>query len=323
MSRRIVIAGGSGFIGKALCAELLEHGYCPVVLSRDPGRAAVGLDPRVSLVPWDGQTPQTCFQHLSGAWAVVNLAGENIASALRWTGRKKREVLASRMKAAGTLAEAIRLTAVKPAAVIQASAIGFYGDRRDEILDEASAAGTGFLAEVATRWEAAAAAIRQQGIRTVIIRTGIVLGPAGGFLQRAILPFRFFLGGHMGSGKQWVSWIHIRDEVAAIRFLIEQTGLDGPFNLTAPQPLMAKQFFSMVGQTLHRRSWLPVPAWALQMVLGEMATELLLAGQRVLPSRLQAAHFPFCYPDCPSALADVLAQGRRHSAGGEQTDARG
>jgi len=314
MTQKIVITGGSGFIGRALCAELLAHGYCPVVLSRDPQRAATRMDPRVSIVLWDGRTPRTCAPHLAGARAVVNLAGESIASGLRWTAHKKKAVLASRMSAAEALAEALTLTAAKPAAVIQASAIGFYGDRRDEILDEASAAGAGFLAEVAMRWEAAAAAFQGLGVRTAIIRTGIVLGPAGGFLQRAALPFRFFVGGHMGSGRQWISWIHIRDEVAAIRFLIEQTNLAGPFNLTAPQPLAARDFFRLVGQALHRPSWLPVPAFMLRLVLGEMARELLLAGQRVMPRRLQAAHFPFCYPDCLSALADVLGRGRTPKA---------
>jgi hypothetical protein len=310
MTNKVVIAGGSGFIGRRLCTELLEQGYSVVVLTRDPYRVAGGMDPRAKLIPWDGQTPQTWFQHVSGARALVNLAGENIAAALRWTARKKEQLLASRLNAARAAAEAIDLAAEKPRVVVQASAIGFYGDRPDEIVDESSAAGKGFLAEVAGKWEAAAAAIQEQGVRTVIIRTGIVLGCSGGFLQRAVLPFRFFLGGHMGSGRQWISWIHLRDEAAAIRFLIERTDLFGPFNLTAPNPLTARDFFSLLGQVLQRPSWLPAPAWAVRLILGEMARELLLQGQRVMPRRLQAAGFEFAYPDCRAALEEAL--GRPH-----------
>jgi hypothetical protein len=195
----------------------------------------------------------------------------------------------------------------KPRVVIQASGIGYYGNCGDELLDENSSSGTGFLADVARDWEHSTAQVEAMRIRHVIIRTGIVLGPDGGFLSRVLLPFRLFMGGHMGSGRQWLSWIHIKDEVDAMCFLLEKPELHGPFNLCSPNPLVARDFFRALGKTMGRPSWLAVPGFALRSMFGQMAAELILSGQRALPKRLLEAGFTFRYPEAEMALRDILA----------------
>jgi uncharacterized protein (TIGR01777 family) len=202
--------------------------------------------------------------------------------------------------------EAVALAAQKPRALIQASGIGYYGNRGDELLDEASTAGTGFLSDVALKWEKSTEPVEALGVRRAIIRTGIVLGRNGGFLSRVLLPFKLFMGGYMGSGRQWLSWIHMEDEVGAICFLLEREDARGAFNLSAPQPLTAKDFFHEVGNALGRPSWLPVPGFALHMALGEMADELILYGQRALPKRLLETGYAFHYPSARKALVNLL-----------------
>jgi uncharacterized protein len=304
MDKKVVITGGTGLIGRALCRELAMHGYCVVVLSRETEQG-VGSASSVTAAHWDLREPGSWLQHADGALAVVNLAGDNIASSLRWSRRKKDRILDSRLSATRAVAETIYRARHKPRVVVQGSAIGFYGPRNSTLLDETSPGGAGFLADVARQWEAAADALAEHGVRTAIIRTGIVLAPGSGFLQRAALPFRLGLGGHPGSGRQWLSWIHLQDEVRAIRFLIEHPTLAGPFNLTAPAPLPAREFFRELGRALHRPAWLPVPALALRLALGELARELLLSGQRVRPARLLEAGFRFAFPEAGAALADV------------------
>lgn len=306
MNRKIVITGGSGFIGRSLCDELVSNGYDVIILSRDPGRVKHLTNPNIRIAQWDLKRPDIWLQHASSALAVVNLAGDNIASSLRWNATKKNRILSSRLEAAQAVSDAIAQAEVKPRVLVQASAIGYYGDRFDEVLTECSAPGEGFLANIASKWEQTVDPIRQQGLRCVTVRTGIVLGPGGGFLGRIVLPFRLYLGGHPGKGRHWISWIHIADEVAAIRFLIERDDLSGPFNLTSPMPLQARDFFKELGRTLGRPSWLHVPGFMLQLMLGELARELLLSGQRVIPQRLMDSGFTFNYPDAGSALRDIL-----------------
>jgi hypothetical protein len=247
--------------------------------------------------------PEMLIPHIEGAAAVVNLAGENVAAALRWSTQKKARILDSRLAAGRAVTRAVGAASQKPAALIQASAIGYYGSCGDRIIDESHPSGSGFLAGVARQWEDSVADIDTR-VRCVLIRTGIVLG-AGGFLKRTALPFRFFAGGHPGSGAQWLSWIHLKDEVGAIRFLIEHESCEGPFNLTAPQPLQARDFFRCLGRVMHRPSWAPVPSVVLRLLFGLMAKELILSSQRVMPARLMESGYSFVYPELEPALESI------------------
>jgi uncharacterized protein (TIGR01777 family) len=308
MSNRIIITGATGFIGRALGRRLVEAGYDVVALSRSPDKKGVSFADQVKVVGWDAETAEGWINYADGAYAIVNLAGENIGSG-RWTKRKKHRILESRLNAGKAVVEAAELTENKPKVVIQASGIGYYGDRGDEVLDESFLPGSGFLTEVATQWEDSTKRVESFGVRHVIIRTGAVLGPNGGFLSRVTLPFRLFIGGRLGSGKQWISWIHIDDEVKAIRFLIEKEDLRGAFNLISPNPLTSKDFYRVLGKVMKRPSWLPVPGFMLRLILGEMAKELILSGQRAVPKRLLESGFEFLYPDAESALRKILNAG--------------
>ena len=306
MSKTVIISGATGFIGTVLVQKLVEKNYAVVVLSRNPGKAVALRNSGAEVVAWDGQTAQGWGNYAAGAYGIINLAGENIAAG-RWTPARKTAILQSRLAAGRALTEAVEKAAQKPRAVIQASGIGYYGNRGDEVLDEASTAGSGFLSDVALQWEKSTGPVEALGVRRAIIRTGIVLGRKGGFLSRVLLPFRLFTGGYMGSGRQWLSWVHMEDEVGAICFLLEREDARGAFNLSSPQPLTAKDFFAEVGRALDRPSWLPVPGYALRMLLGEMAEELILSGQRALPARLLEAGYAFHYPLARGALQNILS----------------
>ena len=300
---RVVITGATGFIGRALCRGLHED-YEIIALSRDASRAAASVGDWAKVVEWDGRTTGSWLTQAEGAFAIINLAGENVASG-RWNETKKAGILHSRLDAAKAVTEAIKQMDKKPAAVIQASAIGYYGPRRDEQLDEDSAPGEGFLPRVCERVEDSVEKMEGLGVRCVVIRSGIVLGRGGGALVKLAKPFRFYLGGHIGSGRQWFSWISLADEVAAIKFLMEGESLAGVYNLTAPQPVTAKEFCATLGKVLHRPSWLRVPGLAVRLALGQMADEMLLSGQRVLPKRLLAAGFQFKHPNVEEALRAI------------------
>ena len=274
------------------------------MLSRNPGKAAAFNSSQVKVVAWDGRSANGWGHYVHGAYGIINLAGENIAAG-RWTPARKTAILQSRLAAGRAIVEAVILSARKPRVVIQASGIGYYGNRGDVVLDETSSSGTGFLADVAIQWERSTEPIEALGVRRAIIRTGIVLG-GGGFLSRVLLPFKLFMGGCMGSGRQWLSWVHMEDEVAAICFLLEQDAAQGAFNLSSPQPLTAKDFFVEVGTALGRPSWLPVPGFVMHLALGEMADELVLSGQRALPARLLEAGYAFHYPSARDALNNIL-----------------
>jgi uncharacterized protein (TIGR01777 family) len=307
VSKLIITTGASGFIGKVLCRQLIEANYDVVALSRNPGESNKLLPNEVNVVKWDTKTAQGWANYADGAYAIINLAGENIASG-RWTRTKKRRILESRLNAGKAVIQAVEQAKNKPRVVIQASGVGYYGGRSDEVLDESSSSGSGFLSEVAKQWEQSTRRVESVGVRHVIIRTGVVLGPNGGFLSRVILPFRLFVGGRLGSGKQWISWIHIYDEVKAIRFLLEREDLHGVFNLTAPSPLTSKNFFGVLGRVMKRPSWLPVPTFALRLALGEMAKELILSGQRSVPKRLLESGYDFLYLDAKFALREILME---------------
>ena len=305
MPERIIVTGGTGFIGKVLCRRLVEKGYEVVVLSRNASRASAAFGGAVTGIGWDGRSADGWSDRADGAYGIVNLAGANIASG-RWTVEMKEKILRSRLDAGRAVSEAVARASVKPRVLVQASAAGIYGDRGEERLDEAARPGTGFLSEVAVRWEESTAAVAGTGVRWVAVRTAIVLGGGGGFMERILPPFKFFLGGIPGNGRRWISWIHIRDEVDAIIFLLERSDLEGPFNLAAPQQQRARDFYRAVGRAAGRPSWLPVPAPLARLALGEMADELILAGQRVIPGGLAAAGFEFRYKELDTALAEIL-----------------
>ena len=307
---RVLIPGGTGLIGRALSAELAKDGHEVILLSRAPQRAH-NLPPGVRTERWDGRTAAGWGHLADGADAIVNLAGASIAGEgffpARWTEARKTLLTESRLHTARAVVEAVQGAAQKPGAVIQASAIGYYGPHGDESLTEDAPPGDDFLARLCVAWEAAAAPLDEMGVRRVILRTGVVLSTAGGAFPRLLLPFRLFAGGPMGSGRQWMSWIHVADEVAAIRFLLERPDAAGPFNLTAPEPLTNAQFSRLLGRVMRRPALLPVPAFAMRLALGEAAT-IVLDGQRVLPRRLQELGFTFRFPTAEAALHDLLGK---------------
>ena len=304
MTMRVVITGATGFIGRALCARL-HSDYEIIALSRNATRAQQSLGRLAKVVQWDAKTPTGWATQADGALAIVNLAGENIGSG-RWTKSKKHRILWSRLDATNAIVEAVKQADSKPKVIIQASAVGYYGSRQDEQLNETSPPGQGFPVNVCQEAESFEDQIESLGVRFVAIRTGLVLGPNGGVLDRLAKPFRFYLGGHLGTGKQWFSWISLDDEVAAIQFLMENERLHGVFNLTAPQPVTAKELSEVLGRVLQKPAWLAVPGFALRLALGEMAEKLILSGQRVLPRRLLEAGFQFKYDNVESALGAIF-----------------
>jgi len=300
---RVVITGATGFIGRALC-RALHRDYEVIALSRDASRAAKSIGEMAKVIEWDGRTTGSWYKQANGAFAIINLAGENVASG-RWNESKKAGILHSRLDSSRAVLEVIKQADKKPTVVILASAIGYYGSRQDEPLDETSTPGKGFLANLCRRVESYAEEIEGVGVRCVVIRTGVVLGRDGGAFAKLVKPFRFFLGGHLGSGRQWFSWIHLEDEVKAIKFLLENEHHKGVFNLTAPEPVTMKEFCKILGKVLHRPAWLNVPALAARLAFGEMADEMLLSGQKVLPKRLLNTGFDFKYTNVEQALNDI------------------
>lgn len=300
---RVLISGGSGLIGRALSVNLAHDGSEVIILSRRPERV-IGLPEGVRLKWWDGHTTEGWGSMVDSVDAIVNLAGENISSG-RWTDERKRAILESRLNAGQAIVQAVNAAFHKPRVTIQASGAGYYGPRGDEEIMEETPPGHDFLARVAVDWEASTVPLEALGVRRVVIRTGVVITTRGGALPRLLLPFRFFVGGRLGSGQQWFPWIHIADEVAAIRFLLENEAASGPFNLSAPVPLTNAEFSRLLGQMLRRPALMRIPSFALRLLFGEMATALL-DGQRAIPRRLRQLGFTFQFPDAGSALRDLL-----------------
>jgi hypothetical protein len=284
------------------------------VLSRNPGKAR-DLPPNAQAIYWDGRTADSWGDMADGAEAIVNLAGESIAGdsllALildRWSTQRKRSILESRLNAGRAVAQAVQLAKHKPKVVIQASAVGYYGNRGEEELTEQSDPAHDSLAQICNEWEDSTEQVEKMGVRRVIIRTGgVALSTEGGSFPFMLIPFRFFAGGPLGNGRQWLSWIHMVDEVRAIRFLIENPNARGAFNLCSPNPLRNGEFSRILGKVLHRPSFLPVPGFALQLAFGEKAG-ILTASQKQVPKRLLELEFTFLYPDAESALRDLLVK---------------
>ncbi|MGC8880144.1 MAG: TIGR01777 family oxidoreductase [Anaerolineae bacterium] len=301
---RVIITGGSGLIGRALVAELAMAGYDVVVLSRRPQEVQGALPTGVQVAAWDGRSAEGWAVWADGARAIVNLAGANIAAG-RWTPERKQAILQSRLSAGYAVVQAVQQVADKPQVVIQASATGYYGPRGDEIVTEESPAGDDFLARVCVEWERSSAAVAEMGVRHVVIRIGMVLSHEGGAFPRIVTPFRFFLGGPLGDGRQWFPWIHLMDVASAIRYLVESDGASGAFNLVAPASVTAREFARTLGRVMGRPAAMPVPAFMLRLLFGEMAT-VLLHGQRAIPQRLLERSFRFRYPQLEGALRALL-----------------
>jgi hypothetical protein len=304
---RVLVAGATGLIGKALVPRLLEKGHDVLALGRNIEKLRSTFGEKVDVAQWDGTSHLELLPHLDREdLGIITLLGENIGEGM-WTKEKKQRVLDSRVQSAEAVARAVAEAAIKPAVYVQGSAVGFYGNRGDELLDETSASGKGFLAEVTIAWEAAGAHVTEHGVRHCTARTGIVLAPGGGALKEMEKPFKMFMGGTLGSGRQWMSWIHLDDEVEALLHVLEQPDAKGPFNFTAPEPVRNAEFSKALGDVLKRPSAMPVPAFALKLAMGEKAEELLLSGQRALPKALERSHFSFRYTKVQSALADIYS----------------
>lgn len=298
---RAIIAGGTGFIGQSLFKELKENGWEIVVLSRAPGKVAEVFGSGVIGMQWDnGDWPDM----LGPDTVIVNLAGANIASK-RWSAARKQAILKSRVNAGTRIVEAIKQAGTAPGALIQGSAVGYYGPHGDKLIDEDTLSGTGFLADVCRQWEASTYDLEDMGVRRVVIRTGMVLGN-GGALAKMLPPFKAYVGGPPGTGFQGASWIHMADEVGAIRFLMENDNTSGAYNLTAPTPVRMRKFSRILGEALDRPYKLKAPALALRLAFGEMADEVLLQGQLALPKRLLEAGYVFKFETLDKALADIL-----------------
>lgn len=300
----VLVTGATGLVGSRLVAALLARETPVRVLSRDPAAAALALDPRIAVIGWGGVVPPS--EAVAGCTAVVHLAGEPVFGGLPTAARRQR-IRSSRVDSTRALVQAIGdlPAANRPRSFVCASAVGFYGDRGDERLDEDATAGEGFLADVCRDWEAAAIEATGFGVRVVRLRIGIVLAREGGALPQLALPFRFGAGGRVGSGRQWVPWIHIDDLVALGLAALDDDAFDGPVNAVAPEPVRNAELTRMLGRVLHRPSLLPLPAFALRGALGELAGELL-GSRRVVPERALAHGFAFAHADLEAALAREL-----------------
>ncbi len=302
----IVLTGGTGLIGRAFIAYLAPQGHTFTVFTRHPEKRPIGLPPDVQRVKWTPQDPNALARVLRQADAVVNLMGENIA-AERWNTARKNALYASRVENGRALASALRLAQPRPDVLLQASAVGYYGDRGDDLLDEDAPPGNDFLAQLCVDWEASTSSVESLGMRRVILRTGIVLSREGGALLSMMRPIQWGLGGPLGTGNQWMPWIHIHDQAAAMSFLLIHEEAHGPFNLTAPQPVTNRELTRAIARRLHRPAFLRMGVWALRLAFGEMS-QVLLASQRALPQRLLELGFQFHFPTLDAALDNLLGQ---------------
>jgi uncharacterized protein len=299
----VFLTGATGLIGRALVPELLARGHAVTALTRG---AAPGLPPAVKVLQGDPARAGAWQEALGACDACIHLAGEPVAGG-RWNAERKRAIRESRLASTARMAEVI--AAGGPKVLLSGSAVGFYGSRGDEVLDETSTPGPGFLADVCVEWEAEARPASARA-RVVLLRTGIVLAREGGALPQMILPFRIFAGGPLGAGRFWQAWIHLADEVGLILWALENGAVEGPLDLTAPEPALQRELARAIGRALGRPSALPVPVPALKLALGEMAS-VVLASQRVVPTKALQLGFAFRFPALQGALDDLLRPARR------------
>jgi len=297
---RVGVVGATGFVGKALVAALTERGDAVVAFSRDPAKARRAL-PGVA----DARSLEAITaEGVEDLDAVVNLAGESIG-AKRWDAEYKAAILESRVRTTRRVVDAIGAAGRRPKVLVNASAVGFYGPRGDEEVTEATPSGDDFLSGVCREWEREAERVSSFGAREVRLRLGVVLGDGGGSLEKMLLPFKMFVGGPVGDGRQWFSWVHLADVVGAIVWALDHPTLHGPVNVTAPEPVRFRDFAEALGRRLRRPSWLPVPAFALRLAMGQMA-EVVVTGQRAVPAALIADGYSFKYSRIDDALAAVI-----------------
>ena len=286
---RVLVTGGTGLVGRPACDALRAAGHAVTIVSREPGRVPARA------IGWDGL--RTAIPETD---AIVNLAGESIASG-RWTAARKAAIRSSRVEATRALVDAVAAASPRPKVLVNASAVGYYGAHGDEPLDETAAAGTDFLARLCVEWEAEARRAEALGVRVVVVRLGVVLAPDGGALSAMLLPFRAGLGGPIGGGRQWISWVHRDDVVGLLREAVGNAEYAGPVNATSPNPVTNRDFARALGRALHRPTVLPVPGIGLRLLMGEMAT-MLLTGQRVLPKVAERLGYAWQQPELPEAL---------------------
>jgi uncharacterized protein (TIGR01777 family) len=298
---KVLISGGSGLVGTALTQALRAEGHTVAHLVRPGGDASPGD------VRWDPASSFVNLDAMTGTDAVVNLNGASIGGG-RWSPPRKKLLRSSRIDSTRVLEDALSRMKQKPRVFVSASAVGYYGDRGDEILTESSSSGSDFLSALARDWEAEAIRAQSLGIRTVITRFGIILSAKGGALPRMLTPFKLGAGGRLGGGKQWMSWVALEDVVGALRAAITSDQLSGPVNLVAPNPVRNSEFTQVLASVLHRPAIFPVPAFALRLALGEMADALLLSSQRVEPERLSANRYAFQFENLEPALHAILAK---------------
>jgi uncharacterized protein (TIGR01777 family) len=303
---KIVIAGGTGFLGRPLADALAAEGQDVVVLSRTPSHSRAAA----RFVPWTPDGSAGAFAgEIDGASAVVNLAGEPIA-AKRWSADQKRRILESRVNATRSLVEAIRRAANPPGVFVSGSAVGYYGPLGDQVAPEETPAGSDFLASVSVQWESEACRAASDRTRVVCLRTGLVLEQDGGALPKMLPPFKLFAGGPVGSGRQYWPWIHRDDWIRLVQWAISAGAVSGPVNGTAPNPVTNREFAGALGRALHRPAIMPAPAFALRLMLGEMADALLLSGQRAIPAKAQREGFTFRYATLEEALRAAFRESK-------------
>ncbi len=299
---KVAITGATGFVGSRLVEELQARGHQPLILTRNRD-AALKAFPKVEAVAYTPTESGSWQEAIAGCDGVVHLAGEPIAES-RWTPKQKQEILTSRQLSTRKIVEAIAKANPKPSVLVNASAIGYYGTSETASFDETSPSSNDFLAEVCQAWEAEAQKVKEAGVRLVILRLGIVLGD-GGALAKMIPPFKLFAGGPLGTGKQWFSWIHRDDLVNLILEALTRKDIEGVLNATAPNPVRMSEFCQVLGKTLNRPSWLPVPSFVPEALLGEGA-KVVLEGQQVLPKRTTSYGFDYQYPTLEQALTEIL-----------------
>ena len=298
----VLIAGGSGLIGTALSKHLLAEGHSVTVLSRNP-QAHSALQ-GVTMVRWDGKTKEGWGHLLNETDAVVNLAGVNLGGGL-WTKNRKAKLIGSRLNAGAAIVAAFQAAEHKPEVLLQAAANGYYSPSGDDILTESDPPGTGFQSDLCQRWEQSTQPVEAMGVRRVVTRSGVVFARGALLLNMFLLPFRMFVGGPIGSGRQYLPWIHIDDEVAAFKYLLTNQETSGAYNLMSPQPVRNSDLGHAISRVLKRPYWFPVPGFALKLVLGKMSS-VVLDSWRCMPARLTESGFHFKFPDVEAALRDLL-----------------